>query len=73
MSGLEFRSSALKRFSEDDIRHALRNAVRVIPAEGFDMVVGSVSTGALIEVGLREEDDEIIVFHAMPARPKFLR
>ena len=37
------------------------------------MLIGVDTAGRFLEVGVRTEDDELIVFHAMPARPKFLR
>lgn len=59
---------------DEDILHALRNAFRVYPHDGWDLLVGADRTGRMLEVGVRPDDhDEVVVFHAMPARPKFLR
>lgn len=54
---------------DSDIRHAIEHAIRVWPMDGFDMVIGPQTNGALIEVGINREGD---IFHAMQARPKFL-
>lgn len=54
---------------DEDIRHALANAIRVWPMDGFDMVIGPKADGSLIEVGVNSDGD---VFHAMKARAKFL-
>jgi hypothetical protein len=71
---VEIRSSARKwGIDDDDIEHAVRNAFRVMPGDGFEILIGADTTGRFIEVGVRPEGDELIVFHAMPARPKFLR
>jgi len=59
--------------TEVDIFHALRNPFRVIPGDGWDMVIGTDSRGGMIEVGVRTGGDDDVIFHAMPARSKFLR
>ena len=54
--------------------HALRNPFRVIPGDGWDMVIGTNSRGVMIEVGIRtSDDDDDVIVHAMSARSKFLR
>ena len=54
--------------------HALRNPFRVISGDGWDLVIGADRDGRMIEVGVRtSRDDDDVIFHAMPARPKFLR
>jgi len=53
--------------------HALRNPFRVIPGDGWDMVIGTDSRGGMIEVGVRTSDDDDVIFHTMSARSKFLR
>ena len=71
---MEIRPSARKRgIADEDIEHAIRNALHVVPGDGFEMLIGVDTAGRFLEVGVRVEDDELIVFHAMPARPKFLR
>lgn len=60
--------------SDDDITHAIRNAFRVLPGDGFEFFIGADNSGRFLEVGVRTDTDgEPVVFHAMPARPKFLR
>ena len=60
--------------SDDDITHVIRNAIRVLPGDGFEFFIGADNGGRLLEVGVRiDTDGELIAFHAMPARPKFLR
>jgi hypothetical protein len=64
------KDSARKRgHSEEDIRHALTNAIRVWPMDGYDIVIGPLADGSLIEVGVNPDGD---IFHAMKARTKFL-
>ncbi|WP_212753961.1 hypothetical protein [Nakamurella aerolata] len=55
--------------ADSDIRHAVANAIRVWPMDGFDMIVGPARDGSLIEVGINRDSD---IFHAMTARRKFL-
>lgn len=60
--------------SDEDIRHAIANAIRFHDLDqGLVMIIGPSTITALIEVGVvTAEDDEPIVVHAMPARTKFL-
>lgn len=60
--------------SDEDVRHAVANAIRFHDLdEGLVMIVGPSTSRALIEVGIvTADDDEPIVVHAMPARAKFL-
>jgi hypothetical protein len=66
------RASARKHgVDDDDIRHALRNWIRVAD-EDDDVVlyVGPDRAARLIEVGVRSDDDGVRIIHAMrPARP----
>lgn len=61
--------------TDDEIRHAVANTIRVISLDDVDMHIGPAGAdGALIEVGvLVVDDDRLAVIHAMPARSKFLR
>ena len=59
--------------SDEDIRHALHNAMHVDDQGDIFIAVGGDRTGRLIEVGFVERDDEVVVIHAMPIRPKHLR
>lgn len=53
---------------------ALRNPVLVVgPDDGLTMIVGDDGRGRLIEVGVVERDDEILIVHPMPARNRYLR
>ena len=65
------RASSRKHGVDDaDIRHALRNWIRVAD-EDDDVVLylGSDRAGRLIEVGVRSDEDGIRIVHAMrPAR-----
>lgn len=64
--------SARKRGIPDrDIRHAVDNAIRVHVMDGYLMLVGPAQDGQLLEIGYNPTNDRI--FHAMPARPKYLK
>lgn len=70
--------SALKRgFSEEDIRHALRNAIDVFPEQGdyaLTVAVGPGTNGVLLEVGYdRDSEGRLVVVHAMERRSKYDR
>ena len=72
MSSWRFRPSARKHgISDDDIRHAINNAVAAItqPEQPeFSMLIGPAANAELLEVGIIETDDQDYVIHAMPAR-----
>lgn len=56
--------------------HAFRNPVRTfLVGEDMTMVIGADAAGRLIEIGVVDSRDEpgLVIVHAMPARPKFLR
>jgi hypothetical protein len=59
--------------SDEDIRHALRHPVRVVPGDGRDLFIGPDSSGRLLEIVVLDDDpaEEPVVIHAMPLRPKF--
>lgn len=60
--------------SDEDMRHAFSNPIRVFKFdEGMTMVVGGSRTGALLEVGVHYEETGPVIVHAMPARDRFLR
>ena len=68
---LGFLNSAWKHgFSRQEIDHALNNPILVHYFDGYVIVIGSTDTGTLLEIGVNNENH---VFHAMPARKKFLR
>ncbi|WP_300676069.1 hypothetical protein [Nocardioides sp.] len=56
--------------STADMLHAYRNRVRVFLLDDGLIVIGATSSGALVELGVTF--DETWIFHAMPARRKFL-
>lgn len=73
---VEIRPSARKHgISDDDIRHAIDNAIAAItrPEQpGFTMLIGPDAAACLLEVGVIETDDQDYVIHAMAARNKYL-
>jgi hypothetical protein len=57
----------------DDMRHALRNPIRVeYLDEGLTMFVGPRPDGNLLEIGVADSDAGPIIIHADRARPKYL-
>lgn len=58
---------------DEDIQHAVRHPIRVVAGTSRDLVIGADRTGRLLEVVVLDDDadDEPIVIHAMPLRPKF--
>jgi hypothetical protein len=73
---VEILSSARRHgISDDDIRHAVDNAISGVTADdqvGFTMLIGPDQAGNLLEVGVVEDDEIECVIHAMPARSKYL-
>lgn len=71
-------ASARKRgINDDDMLHAVRNAIRVFEQDD-DMImhIGPARDGQLLEVGSIAASDYpgmTLIVHAMPARPKYLR
>lgn len=60
--------------SDDDIRHAYANPIRVFEFEdGFVMPIGANAAAVLLEIGVVEATTDSVVVHAMHAREKFLR
>jgi hypothetical protein len=60
--------------NEADARNAIANSFRWFDIDGGEMLIGTDTHGRFLEVGLRTANNgETIVFHVMPARPKFLR
>jgi hypothetical protein len=59
--------------SDDDIEHAIRNAIRQHVGDEFAMLIGPATDGSLLEIGVLDlEGEDPVVIHAMPARPRFL-
>jgi len=75
---IEILATARKHeVADEDILHALSNAVFDYPNQGeheLTMAVGPARNGvSMLEVGyLRTEDDRLVVIHAMRARRKYL-
>lgn len=75
---IEILATARKHgVADDDILHALRNAVFDYPRQGdleLTMAVGPARNGVtMVEVGyLRSEDGLVVVVHAMRARRNYL-
>ena len=65
-------SSQKHHISEQDIVHALTYFVRVEHQEEFTMIIGPSRKGNMLEIGTSTNEDSLVVFHAMPARRKFL-
>jgi hypothetical protein len=59
--------------TDAEIWYAVRNAMRrIVMEEGFTMLIGPTSDGALVEIGILDaEGDDPVVIHAMPLRAKF--
>jgi len=73
---VEIADSARKHGVRDkDMLHAVRHPVRVVPGEGRNLFIGADWSGRLLEVVVLDDDpdEEPIVIHAMPLRPKFHR
>jgi hypothetical protein len=60
--------------SDEDIRHAYANPIRVFDLdEGFTMIIGANTAAIIYDVGVVEGVAALVVVHAMKAREKFLR
>jgi hypothetical protein len=73
---VEIADSARKHgVPDEDMQHAIRHPVRVIPGDGRDLVIGADRSGRLLEVVILDDDpdQEPIVIHAMTLRAKFHR
>jgi hypothetical protein len=73
---VEIAESARKHgIRDEDMLHAIRHPARIVPGEGRDLVIGADRSGRLLEVVVLDDDpdEEPIVIHAMPLRPKFHR
>lgn len=72
---MEITGSARKHgIAEDDMRHAVRNPIRLIGGDGRVLVIGADRSGRLLEVVVLDDDpdEEPVIIHVMPVRPKFL-
>ncbi len=59
--------------SEEDIRHAVRNAMRRIDlGEDLTMLIGPAADGSLLEIGVLDlEGEDPVVIQAMELSAKF--
>jgi len=58
--------------SEEDMRHAVRNALRRIDLdEDLTMLIGPATDGSLWEIGVLDLDGEDPVIHSMELSRKF--
>lgn len=72
VDGLRVIDSARKHgFADDDLFHALRNILRVIPEDGLIIYIGPAQDGTVLEVGVVADDEDERVVHAMKARRKY--
>jgi hypothetical protein len=73
---VEIRSSARKHgISDDDIRHAINNAIAAItrPEQPeFSMLIAPTANAVLLEICVIDTEDQDDVIHAMSARDKYL-
>ncbi len=54
-----------------DMKHAIRNALRVLSQGDRDLYIGADRAGRLLEIVVLDDDGEPVVIHAMVLRPKF--
>ena len=59
--------------SDADILHAYRNAFDAYEFDDAAMIIGGDRSGRPLELMVRTRGSAPEVFHAMPARPRFLR
>ena len=57
--------------ADEDIEHAVRNAVRVVGQGDRDLYIGADRTGRLLEVVVLDDDGQPVAVPAMTLRPKF--
>ena len=64
------RSARRHGISDDAIRHAVNNAVRLVEVDDGLFLVGADASGQMLELVARStEGGELVVFHAMSLRP----
>lgn len=70
----DIRPAARKHgISDADILHAYRNAFDAYETDDKVMIVGGDRSGRPLELMVRLRGPVPEIFHAMPARPRFLR
>ncbi len=64
------RSARRHGISEEAIRHAVNNAVRMVEVDDGLFFIGADASGQMLELVARStEAGELVVFHAMSLRP----
>ena len=58
--------------SDADIFHAYRNAFDTYELDDMHMIIGGDRSGRPLELGVQFRGSIPEIFHAMPARPRFL-
>lgn len=56
----------------DDMLHAYRNPIRVAVRDEYVMIIAGDRSGRLLEIGVTTAEGVVFIFHAMPARRRFL-
>ena len=60
--------------ADDDMSHAIRNAMKGFDVDEVLMFIGPARNGALLEVGVLDFDgDDPVIIHAMALRREFYR
>jgi len=62
------RSARRHGVSDQAIRHAVTNAIRLVATDDGVFVIGADDSGRVLELVARTTDDDLVVFHAMPLR-----
>ena len=60
--------------ADDDMHHAIRNYVKVLPDQGDSELVMFIGPGydaTMLEIGVVEDDEDPRIVHAMKARAKY--
>ena len=70
-------SARKRQIPDEDIRHAVANAVDLFTQQGdleLDMYIGPATDGTLLEVGVVVADTgQMVAVHAMRFRSKYVR
>lgn len=71
---MEIADSARKHgVSDEDVLHAIRNALRAVPGIDRLLIIGADRNGRLLEIVILDPDDDPVVIHADALRQKFYR
>ncbi|UQX12531.1 hypothetical protein [Candidatus Mycobacterium methanotrophicum] len=69
---MEIADNARKHgVADEDIEHAVHNAIRVVSGADRDLYIGADRAGRLLEVVVLDDDGQPVAIHAMALRPKF--